>query len=420
MSYAKRIKRKKLAIGGTMLVSSFPSHGQVSFIGSMRGGKRLAGNDVLAEAHAAMLLEGTKKRSKAQIQVVLDEIGATLSFAVERDRLTFSGHVRDQHLKKLLTLVAEVLASPLFPASELVHYKERAASELALEGQDTRAQAGINLSRKLFKPEHPNYQESTEESIESLLKLSRSDLVSYHARAIDLGSLIVSVASDMPLAALQTTFESAFARLPHNESALPAYEPSSVDRSEPAAVRIADKASIDYMLGIATGITKASTDYIALQLGLQVLGNRGGFTGRLMKTVREIEGLTYGVYAYPAGFSKADGYIIAWATFAPELYERGKAALMREIRKIVEEGATDEEIRKHRSMYEARSRVTLSSSSDLARAAHDITVEGYLPSHLDEYPQRMLKVTRAQVNTALKKYLRVDQLTESAAGPIVA
>ena len=91
---------------------------------------------------------------------------------------------------------------------------------------------------------------------------------------------------------------------------------------------------------------------------------------------------------------------------------------MREIRLIVEEGASDSEIRKHRAMFEARSRVSLANSGDLARAAHELTVEGRTPAYLDEYPKRMLKVTRAQANMVLKKYVIIDSLSESMAGPV--
>ena len=165
MSYAKRIKVLKLRTGGTALISSFPSHGMVSIVGSVAGGARLAGSDMLAQMHAAMLLEGTKKRNKTAIQIALDSMGASLSFTVERDRLSFSAHVRDAYLKNLLMLITEVLSEPSFPTRELVILKERTTAELSLEGQDTRAQAGINLSHLLYDPDHPNYQTSTEDSV---------------------------------------------------------------------------------------------------------------------------------------------------------------------------------------------------------------------------------------------------------------
>ena len=418
MSYAKRIHVHKPRTGGTALISSFPSHGMVSIVGSVAGGGRLAGSDALAQAHAAMLLEGTKRRSKSDIQIALDTMGASLSFAIQRDRLTFSAHVRDHHLKKLLILIAEVLIEPSFPVRELAIFKERTVAELSLEGQDTRAQAEINLSHLLYDSEHPNYQVSTEDSRAAFAKITRAELVKYHIRAISRKTLVVSACGDMKSSELFDMIERTFAKLPDTEVQLPPFVPAVPHRARSITTSIEDKASIDHRLGCATAITKDNPDYPALVLGLQILGNRSGFTGRLMKTVRKVEGLTYGVYAYPAGFNNADGYVTTWATFAPELYERGKNAVMREIRMIVTDGATADEVKKHRTMFEARSRVTISNSGDLAHAAHDNAVEGHAPSYLDEFPQRVLKLTSKQINAALKKYLILDDLSESAAGPI--
>jgi zinc protease len=409
MSYAKNIQEKKLKSGGKILLSKFPAHGRISIVGSIVGGVRFAGSRALAEAHSTMLLEGTAKKSKTDIQILLDTMGASLSFSAEKDRLVFSGHVRASYAKKLLALIAETLREPTFPARELATYKERMAAEFSLEAQDTRMQAGINLSHILYEPEHPNYQSSTDDVRAELMRLTRADLKKYHARSIDKSSLIVSIAGDVKTRELVTLVDASFAMLPNEHIEMKAFSPSVPKASEKIAVHIEDKSSIDYMLGIATGITKDSPEYPALSLGIQILGNRGGFTGRLMRTVREVEGLTYGVYSYLSGFLNADGYIVAWATFAPQLYEKGKSALMR---------APEDEVRKHAIMYEARSRVTLSSSGDLARAAHDVAAEGRAMSYLDEFPQTILKLTATEVNAALKKYLVPANLSESAAGPV--
>ncbi len=418
MSYASKITERKFAWGGRGLVTKFAAHGRVSITGSIAGGARLAGSRALAEAHASMLLEGTRKKTKTDIQILLDDLGASLSFSVEKDRLVFSGHVRASYTKKLLMLVSEVLREPSFPVKEFATVVDRMRAELSIEGQETRTQAAINLSQLLYAPEHPNYQASTADSRAALEKLTRKDLERYHARAVERSSLVVSIAGDLPQAEAFKLIDTIFSKLPKSAAALPQFDAALPSRAKLKHVHLEDKSSIDYMLGIATGITKDHADYPALLLGLQILGNRSGFTGRLMRTVREVEGLTYGVYAFTSGFLKADGFAAVWATFAPALFEKGKAAVMREINKIVDEGPTDEEVGKHRMMFEARSRVMLSNSSDLARAAHDIAIEGRKPSYLDEFPKTMLKVTRAQVASALRKYLITADLSESAAGPV--
>ena len=133
----------------------------------------------------------------------------------------------------------------------------------------------------------------------------------------------------------------------------------------------------------------------------------------------EKEGLTYGTYAYLAGLDGgADGYAMAWATFAPQLFLRGRTAIVGEIEKLLQKGVSAEEVRKHAELYAAKAEVRMSDSSAYARAAHEVVSEGRELSYLDEFPERVKKVTAPEANAALKKYLRLGLMSESAAGPV--
>ena len=416
--YTKRIKETHLPWGATVLVAPFPSHSAVSFVGSVLGGTRTAGSTELARVHAAMLLEGTRKRSKKEIQLFLDTIGASLSFYTTSERLVFSGRVRKKHLDALLAFVAEAITEPTFPAKELEVMKKRDLATLSLSAQDTHLRAEIALARMLFVPGHPNYAETIDELREKLLTITRDELVALHGRLIGRNGLIFSAAGDIEqdLAARLTTKH--FKKLPERPLSLPAFAPSAPGKAKKQAVPIEHKASIDYLVGLATGITSDHKDYPALLLGIQVLGNPG-FTGRLMSTVREKEGLTYVAYSYMSGFTKTtDGYITIWSSYAPQLFAKGRAAVAREIKKLVEHGVTAQEAKKNREMFEARSRTQLSNSGALARAAHETIAQGYSIKRLDEFPQHVLRVTAAQIHAALKKYLIPSLLSESAAGPV--
>jgi zinc protease len=293
----------------------------------------------------------------------------------------------------------------------------REASNLELESQNTTTQANIALSRLLFAKGHPNYDETTPESAQALKSITAQHLRERHAKMIDRRTLVVSMAGDITAAKAFALVNSHFKSLPQHAVSFPKYAKGKAAERKRTEVTIPNKASIDYSSGVATSLTNTSPDYPALLLGMQVLGNRSGFSGRLMKTVREEEGLTYGTYAYPAGFNATtDGYLYIWATFAPELYEKGKASIARQVHKIVTEGVTDEDVKKHRELYEARSRVQLSNSGAFARAAHDTVVDQKPLSYLDEFPKKILNLTAKEVNKALKKYLLQDKLSEAAAG----
>lgn len=421
--YATQIKEKTFSKGAVKgakaLVTYFPTKGAVSFVGSIKGGNRAWPSAEHAHMHAAMLLEGTAKHSKKEIQQLLDSMAAMLSFNVTDQRLVFSGRVRTVHLPKLLRLVAECLTEPAFPEAELEVLKAREFSNLALTMQDTRLQASILLARELYPKGHPNYDDTTEESKAALGHITSDYLASKHGNIIDKRSLVLSIAGDITVPKAASLIEKAFKELPEADISFTSYKKAMSGKAKQAVATITNKASIDYMMGALAGITKTHKDYAALLLGIQVLGNRSGFSGRLMKTVREEEGLTYGVYSLLSGFENgADGFLYIWATFAPQLFQKGRDSIMRQIKLITGKGVTDEEVKKHRGLYDARDKVQLSNSGAFATTAHNVVVDGLSLSYLDTFPKKVLKLSAKEVNAALKKYLIPKFLSEAAAGPV--
>jgi zinc protease len=138
-----------------------------------------------------------------------------------------------------------------------------------------------------------------------------------------------------------------------------------------------------------------------------------------MKEVREKEGLTYGVYSFLGGLEEGkDGFFVAWGTFASSLFKRGQKAMFHEIEKILKSGVTEDEVRRHRLMYAGKARVRLSDSKTLAILTHAAVVSGKPIAYLDALPKKILTVSKKEVDRALKKYITLENLSQSAAGPI--
>ena len=244
--YTKLIQEKKLPCGARVLATHFPAHGLVSFVGSVLGGTRSVSSTELAKIHSAMLLEGTQRRSKQDIQEFLDSVGANLSFSVSSDRLIFSGHVLEKHFDKLLVLIAEALTEPIFPAKELVVLKKREEGALSLEARDTRTQASIALSRILFPVGHPNYSETTKELKNALKEITRRTLQDYHTKTIDRSSLVLSVAGDLKHADIFSLVERRFKKIPQSGIVLPPFEPAiPATKAQTVMLSIPHKSSID-------------------------------------------------------------------------------------------------------------------------------------------------------------------------------
>jgi zinc protease len=424
MNYSKKVKTHVFPWGGRFVYTPFGSHDMVSIVGSVVGGTLSAQSflrsplgTTFAETHAAMLLEGTTKHSKQDIQVMLDSIGASLSFVTTADRLVFRASVRPIHIDTLLKLIIEVLLGPTFPSKELVLLKQRTHAELNLESQDPKAQSHIALARAIFPPGHASYEESTAESMEILSSITSKQLRAYHTYSMNRQSLIISIAGDISFTNAQHAVAKCFKKLPDAIAPTIQYLASTPSPKQSLVTLIPDKTSAEYAMGIATGITNTHPDYPALVLGMQILGN-AGFTGRLMQTVREKEGLTYGAYASVSASAQSDGMCSIKSSFAPQSYDAGRASIMRQIKLILDTGVSSLEVRKHTRMYGARSYVAISNSGACAMIAHRLIADDKSPAYFDQFIKEYLKLTAREVNKALRKYLVIENLSESVAGTI--
>jgi len=429
MNYSKKVKLHTFEWKGTLVYTPFASHDMVSLVGSVSGGrlgaqaflhtqpKSHVAGDVLAEAHAAMLLEGTKKHSKKELQITLDAIGASLSFMASADRLVFHASVRPQHLNALLNIIREVLTEPTFAEKELSVLKKRMQSDLSLEAVDPKAQSRIHLSRILFPVGHASREDLSQESMKSVVACTRKTLQDYHKATIARSSLFVSIAGDISERESQKLIDTYFKKLPNPTALTIEYVSAPPVAHRKVRTHVREKTSVEYSLGSAIGIMDSHPDYAALMLGMQILGVPG-FTGRLMSIVREQEGLTYGIYASVNSSARIEGAALIKASFAPQLFEKGRASTLHEIKRLVEKGVTATEVRKHIAMYESRSLVALSNSSACAGLAHRLISEGHIPQYFDDFLKKYRALTVKDVNKALKKYLNSSNLSESAAGAL--
>lgn len=420
--HARRFKTKELPNGTRLVFNTFgPGTGEgiITIVGSLNGGSLAWGSKYAAAVHAEMLLESTTTMTKDEISRALDNIGATVSFSSGSTRLLFTAQVRAPHLEAILILISTVVSEATFTHDRLEKIRMRMNAELDLAKQDTRTQASIALSRIAYPKGHPNRQESIDEARKVLSKITAKALAKRHALLLETPAPILSISGDTSYDRMLAASRAAFSNWSKRRPKAVRFSKAPKAKKKTQSIAIAEKSSIDYLLSVPTRITAAHDDYPALVLGLQILGNTRGFAGRLMKTTREEEGLTYGVYAYAAGFDqKTDGSSTIWATFAPELLAKGRASIRRQIERILTEPITALELRRHQDLFVSYRVVQMSTSNAYAAAGHSCLSDDLPLSYLDTFPRRLKKVTSAEVTRVLKKYLAVSNAIEVAAGPV--
>ena len=176
-----------------------------------------------------------------------------------------------------------------------------------------------------------------------------------------------------------------------------------------------DKTSVDLVLGLVAGIDREHSDYLPLSVGSFILG--GNFSARLMATVRDEEGLTYGIRSVVSGADEGkDGFWAIQGTFAPTMLEQGKTSTLNQLNLWLERGVTAEELAAKKTTLTGTYKVGLATTRGMAGALLDVLERGRGISYLDEYMDEVKALTLEDVNAAIRAYVRAENLITVAAG----
>ena len=390
----------------------------VSFHGSLPAGDRFApaDNRAVATLVGAMLDKGTTRQDKFAIANQLDGVGASLSFNPGSSMLEFSGKCLAMDLPLVIGLLAEELRTPAFAPAELTKLKQQLTGYFQRQLESTDSRAAQAFSEALYPAGHPNYQPPTATMLAALQVATVDDLKACHAKYYGPAQCTLVVVGDVDGPALQAEVAKAFAGWTGGVKLDPATPAAPAGPAQTSVVFMAEKTSVTVLWGQATGLKYTDPDTLPLRVGTAILGS--GFTGRLMATVRDKEGLTYGIGAVVNNDTFTDGDWHISATFAPALLPKGLTSTKRELTAWYAQGVTATELERRKTNLAGSFQVGLATTDGLATALLAAVNRGLPITWLDEYPGKVEAITLEQVNGAIKKHLDPDKMVLIEAGTV--
>ncbi|HEX8251905.1 MAG TPA: pitrilysin family protein [Thermoanaerobaculia bacterium] len=392
----------------------------VTFRGSLPAGDTFAPRENMAVPTlvGGMLDQGTTKQNKFEIAQKLESIGASIAFEVEGVMTQFHGKCLRKDLPLVISILAEELREPAFAPEEFEKLKKQITGDLqrAMESTDFRADQAF--SETVFPPGHPNHTPPVKEFLTAVQTAKLEELKQFHREYYGPAQATLVAVGDIDVEVLKSEIARSFDGWSGGKT-LPDFPKTAApnERTE-QTIPMADKPNVTVLIGQSSGLRYRDPDALALRVGTAVLGS--GFTGRLMGTVRDKEGLTYGIGAGISGMSDAfsDGEWRIAGNFAPQLLEKGMASTRRELDAWYAQGITAAELERMKTNLVGTFKVGLATTEGLASALLNAVHRGYDVNWLDEYPKRVAALSLPEVNAAIKKYLRPDKMTVIKAGSV--
>ncbi len=137
-----------------------------------------------------------------------------------------------------------------------------------------------------------------------------------------------------------------------------------------------------------------------------------------MHSVRNVEGLTYGIGAATGDNFFTPGSWYIEGTFAPELLDRGVTSTERELKHWWANGITAQELEVRKTNTIGQRAVLLSSTQNMAYVILATVVRGKPIQWLDEFPQAVSAVSLDEVNQAMRRYLDPQNMVVVKAGTL--
>ncbi len=247
-----------------------------------------------------LLQEGTKNHSSREISEMLDYYGAYLDPYVTKESAGLTLYALTKYYDALLPLLFELVVTAVFPQKELTLHLERELHDFKVKISKVRYKATLEFNRMMFGDNTPYGRIASEQDFHNVI---REDLVRFYNQRYgqDNCYLIVSGKVDEPLI---KNLNSVFGR-PWNKPEEKAFTPGIFTKPcTKDEVLIPRDGALQSAIRIGRTVPgKLHPDYHALVFLNTLLG--GYFGSRLMTSLREKKGLTYGIHSlirnYPHG-----------------------------------------------------------------------------------------------------------------------
>jgi zinc protease len=388
----------------------------VSITATMRTGSWLDPTDKIGLAGmtgAVMRTGGGGGLSAEQVDAELEQFAADVSIGIGRQSGSASLDVLSKDVKRGLEIFAGLIRTPAFDPARVELVKLQAIEGIRRRQDNPGSIVGREFAKMLYGAAHPSARES---SLDSVTRITRDDLVTFHHNTIHPNGMILGVTGDFKrdemVASLRTVFGN------WEKGTVPELRIVDVPEAELSrpVVRFVGKETSQTHLRVGhLSIKENDPDYVALAIANDILGG-SSFRSRLFNDVRTKRGLAYSVGSRLNTGMHDQGVWLMRAetklTSTQEVIER----FVSNIERIRAEPVTDAELAEAKEAYVNSFVFSFASPSAIVSRLVELEYDGLPKDFLQQLRTKVVQLTKADVLAAAKKHLRPDRLKIVAVG----
>lgn len=344
------------------------------------------------------LLDGAGSYSRKELRNIMKEKGIKLSINSTPDRFEFSLSYVKSFEKDALSILKAVLYEPHLQKDSLDVVKSQL--QALKSQQQEKPQYHLNkLIQKDFYQNHPYSKEEIPDS-QILNQITQDDIKDYLKNHFTKDTLVIGIAGDIDKSEAEAFITQAFSNLQDKSTAssLPEFIPNYTSSDSKTTVKTSQQS---YILLKANGISRQDKDFYPLYIANHIFGG-SGLSSRLNQSIREKEGLTYGIYSY---FTNSDAFNAWQISFSaePENINIIKTIAQNEYQKFYTQGITNEELIKAKKSLMSSFNLRFASLFNIANQLELMQIQNLGTDFLLTRQAQIEAVTLKDVNRAIQE-----------------
>jgi zinc protease len=370
--------------------------------GSARDPRDKAG---LARLLASLLDQGTDTMSAFEMNDAVDFIGGEMSAGAGTDLSFLRMLVMKDSFSVGLRLLADMARRPAFAQAEIDRQRQQMLSTLQVRSDDPEYIANSVFDRFVYGS-HP-YGFPNDGTSATVSSITRADLVDFHVKYFVPNNAILAVVGDVTADEAFEDAVSAFGDWQKRDVATaPVVNPPSPSKRV-IVVNKPDAVQTEIRIG-HIGVKRNSSDYMALNLALRILGGEGA--NRLHQVLRTERSLTYGAQAAMNTLRDAGDFEAETST-RTDATGQVVSLIIDEFWRIQRERVDEAELAHAKAYLTGSFPLTIETPDAIATQVLNVLFFGLPVQELQSFRDRVNAITVDDIERVARYYLHPDRLS---------
>lgn len=364
---------------------------------------------------------GTQDISFKEISQRFFPMAAYVNVNLDKEMSVFTGQIHIDNLEEYYSIIKDMLINPGFHEEDFIRIKTNQLNFLErtlVSNMDE--QFGKEILNLAMYEGHP-YGHTEAGTVESVKSLTLEDVQAFYSEHFVQGNITLGLTGGYPLD-FPSKMKNDFSTLPAGHTPQLILPEQKMPDSFEFIIAEKQTPATGMSMGFPVSLSKKDKDYFALWIAVSHFGEHRQHVSHLFQKIREERGQNYGDYAYadhfiqgrdkfPAqNYGRQQQYFSIW--IRPLANSNRHFALRQalfELKKLVQEGIPAERFELVRTYLLNYTKLYTQTLGERLGWQMDSKYYGY-KDFLAEAQERLPKITREQVNNAIRKYLNFENL----------